>query len=238
MPRRSRVFKARVLCKKNFTYSGVFKPYSDVLKPYSGVFLQIFFFINTRFREPYSGIFNPYSDVLKPYSGVFLQFMEIKSLKLDFQVDFFLTLNLSSYKSRLKNSEFYLRTRVLNTWDASFQHYFEMWQLTKFFNIYCYLEKKFPKTLLNLAATLGTLSIRALLTSTASSSAPPILLSALWIAWWRRSPSRRRSRCTRRGRGRSNGSASRPSSSSAGASFSEHLQIVEVKAIQCWDLLV
>ena len=94
-----------------------------------------------------------------------------------------------------------------------------MWQLTKFFNIYCYLEKKFPKTLLNLAATLGTLLIRALLTSTASSSAPPILLSALWIAWWRRSPSQRRSRCTRRGRGRSNGSASRPSSSSAGASF-------------------
>ena len=26
--------------KKNFTYSGVFKPYSDVLKPYSDVFLQ------------------------------------------------------------------------------------------------------------------------------------------------------------------------------------------------------
>ena len=76
-----------------------------------------------------------------------------------------------------------------------------------------------PKTLLNLAATLGTLLIRALLTSTASSSAPPILLSALWIAWWRRSPSQRRSRCTRRGRGRSNGSVSRPSSSSAGASF-------------------
>ena len=109
MPRRSRVFKARVLCKKNFTYSGVFKPYSDVLKPYNGVFLEIFFFfINNRFREPYSGIFNPYSDVLKPYSGVFLQFMEIEYLKLDFQVDFFLTLNLSSYKSRLKNSSFIL----------------------------------------------------------------------------------------------------------------------------------
>ena len=30
-----------------------------------------------------------YNDVLKPYSGVFLQFMELKSLKLDFQVDFF-----------------------------------------------------------------------------------------------------------------------------------------------------
>ena len=34
------VFKTRVLSKKNFTYSGVFKPYSDVLMPYSGVFLQ------------------------------------------------------------------------------------------------------------------------------------------------------------------------------------------------------
>ena len=40
MPHRSRVFKTRVLSKKNFTYSGVFKPYSDVLMPYSGVFLQ------------------------------------------------------------------------------------------------------------------------------------------------------------------------------------------------------
>ena len=37
---RSRVFKTRVLSKKNFTYSGVFKPYSDVLMSYSGVFLQ------------------------------------------------------------------------------------------------------------------------------------------------------------------------------------------------------
>ena len=50
----------------------------------------------------------PYSDVLKPYSGVFMQFMEIESLKLDFHVDFFLTLNQSSYKSRLKNSSFIL----------------------------------------------------------------------------------------------------------------------------------
>ena len=60
------------------------------------------------FREPYSGVFKPYSNVLKPYSGVFLQFMEFKSLKLDFLVDFFLTLNSSSYKSRLKNSSFIL----------------------------------------------------------------------------------------------------------------------------------
>ena len=85
MPQRSRVFKTRVLCKKNFTYSGVFKPYSDVLKSYSGIFLQKIF-ISTRFREPYSGIFRSYSDV-------FLQFMEIESLKLDFHVDFFPTLN-------------------------------------------------------------------------------------------------------------------------------------------------
>ena len=88
MPDRSRVFKTRVSCKKLFSYSGVFKPYSDILKLYSGVFLQNFF-INTKFKGPYSGLFKPYSDVLKPYSGVFLQFMEIESLKLDFQVDFF-----------------------------------------------------------------------------------------------------------------------------------------------------
>ena len=110
MPRRSRVFKTRVSCKKNFTYSGIFKPYSDVLKPHSGFFLQKNF-ISTRFREPYSGVFNPYSDVFKPYSGVFMQFMEIESLKLDFHVDFFLTLNQSSYKSKLKNSSFILELK-------------------------------------------------------------------------------------------------------------------------------
>ena len=100
-PYRSRVFKIRVSCKKNFTYSGVFKPYSDVLKPYNGVFLQKKKFIGTRFREPYSGI-------LKSYSGVFLQFMEIKSLKLDFYMDFFSASDPSSYKLRLKNSSFIL----------------------------------------------------------------------------------------------------------------------------------
>ena len=92
--------------KKIFTYNDVFKPYSDVLKPYSDVFLQKI--LSTRFRDPYSGVFNPYSDVLNPYSGVFLQFMEIESLKLDFCVNFFLSLNQSSYKSRLKNSSFIL----------------------------------------------------------------------------------------------------------------------------------
>ena len=58
--------------------------------------------------ESYSGVFKPYSDVLYPYSGVFIQFIEIESLKLDFQLDFFPTLNESIYKSRLKNSVFIL----------------------------------------------------------------------------------------------------------------------------------
>ena len=49
----------------------------------------------------------------------------------------------SLYTTSLSNRD--LKTRVLNTRDASFQHYFETWQLTKFFNIYCYLEKKIPK---------------------------------------------------------------------------------------------
>ena len=37
--------------------------------------------------------------------------MEIESLKLDFHVNFFLTLNQSSYKSRLKNSSFILELK-------------------------------------------------------------------------------------------------------------------------------
>ena len=106
MPHRSRVFKTRVLCKKNFTYSGVFKPYSDVLKSYSGIFLQKNF-ISTRFREPYSDVFKPYSDVLKPYSGIFLQFMEIESLKLDFHMDIF-----PHHTHPLTNRD--LKTRVLS----------------------------------------------------------------------------------------------------------------------------
>ena len=86
MPHRFRVFKTRVLCKKNFTYSGVF---------------------------------NPYSDVFNPYSGVFLQFMKIKFLKLDFNTH------------PLINRD--LKTRVLNNRHTSFQHYFNTWQLIKFF---------------------------------------------------------------------------------------------------------
>ena len=88
VPHRSRVFKTQVLSKKNFTYSGVFKPYSDILMPYSGVFMQKNF-CKYKFMESYSGVFKPYSDVLCPYSGVFIQFMEIESLRLDFQLDFF-----------------------------------------------------------------------------------------------------------------------------------------------------
>ena len=106
MPPRSRVFKTRVLCKKNFTYSGVFKPYNDVLKPYSGVFLQKNF-ISTKFREPYSG-------VIKPYSGVVLQFIEIECLKLDFHVDFF-----PHYTYPLTDRN--LKTQVLS-WNSSFRH--------------------------------------------------------------------------------------------------------------------
>ena len=40
--------------------------------------------------ESYSDVFKPYSDVLRSYSGVFIQFMEIESLRLDFQLYFFL----------------------------------------------------------------------------------------------------------------------------------------------------
>ena len=107
MPHRSRVFKTRVLCKKNFTYSGDFKPYNDVFKPYSGVFLQNKIY-KYQVWEPYIGVFKPYSDVLKPYNSIFLQFMEIESLKLDFHVDFFPHHTHPITKSRLKNSSFIL----------------------------------------------------------------------------------------------------------------------------------
>ena len=105
MPHRSRVFKTRVLCKKNFIYSIVFKPYSDVLKPYSGVF-------------------KPYSDVFNPYSGVFLQFMEIESLKLDFYVDFF-PHHTHPFTNQDLKTRVLFGTRVFDTRDASFQHCFE-----------------------------------------------------------------------------------------------------------------
>ena len=85
MPHRSRVFKTRVLCKKkNFTYSGVFKPYSDILKLYSGIFLPKKI-CKYQVWEPYSGVFKPYSDVLKPYSGVFLPKKKKKKIKYQVQ---------------------------------------------------------------------------------------------------------------------------------------------------------
>ena len=58
--------------------------------------------------------------------------MEIEPLKLDFYVDFF-------------PLEFYLGTQFLDIRDASFQHCFETWQLTKFFYIYCYLARTIEK---------------------------------------------------------------------------------------------
>ena len=39
--------------------------------------------------------------------------MEIESVKLDFHIDFFLTLNHFSFKSRLKNSIFILELEML-----------------------------------------------------------------------------------------------------------------------------
>ena len=99
--------------KKILTYSGVFKSYSDVLKSYSDVFLQNFFY-KYRFKESYSGIFKSYSDVLVTYSGVFIQFMEIESLKLDFQLDFF-----PLYRNPHTNRD--LKTRFLS-WNSSFRH--------------------------------------------------------------------------------------------------------------------
>ena len=90
--------------QKNFTYSGIFKPYSDVLKPYNGVFLQ----------KKFISVWEPYSDVFKPHSGVFLKFMEIESLKLDFHVDFF-----PHRTHPLTNRD--LKTRVLS-WNSSFRH--------------------------------------------------------------------------------------------------------------------
>ena len=106
MLHRSRVFKTRVLCTKNFTYNCVFKPYSDILKPYNGVFLQKNFY---KYQ-----VWEPYSGVLKPYSGVFLQFMEIGSLKLDFHVDFF-----PHHTHPITNRD--LKTQVLS-WNSSFRH--------------------------------------------------------------------------------------------------------------------
>ena len=64
--------------------------------------------------------------------------MEIESLKLDFHVDFF-----PHQTYPLTNRD--LKTRVLDTRDASFQHCFEMWQLTKFFIYLLLFEKGVPR---------------------------------------------------------------------------------------------
>ena len=69
--------------------------------------------------------------------------MQIESLKLDFHVDFFPPKLLQVETEKL---EFYLGTRVLDTRNASFQHCFKTWQLTKFFYIYCYLARTIIKT--------------------------------------------------------------------------------------------
>ena len=57
--------------------------------------------------ESYSDVFKPYSDVLQTYSDVFIQFMEIESLKLDFQLNFF-----PRQTNPLTNQD--LKTRVLS----------------------------------------------------------------------------------------------------------------------------
>ena len=71
MPHRSLVFKTRVLCKKNFTYSGVFKPYSDVLKPYNNVFLQFMELESLKLDFyvdffPHLIVFRPLKQLIKP----------------------------------------------------------------------------------------------------------------------------------------------------------------------------
>ena len=57
-----------------------------------------------------------------------LESFKLKSYKLEFHVDF-----LPHQLPPLTN--WVLKTQVLDTWDASFQHYFETWQLSKFFYI-------------------------------------------------------------------------------------------------------
>ena len=54
--------------QKNFTYSGVFKPYSDVLKLYSGVFLQNFF-ISTGLGGPIVAFLSPIVTFYRPIAA-------------------------------------------------------------------------------------------------------------------------------------------------------------------------
>ena len=105
MPHRSRVFKTRVLCKKKISPILAFSSLTVTFLNPIAAFSCKKKFISTRFGSPIVVFLSPIV-VLKPYSSIFLQFMEIESLKLDFHIDFFLPLNQSSYKSRLKNSSF------------------------------------------------------------------------------------------------------------------------------------
>ena len=57
--------------QKNFTYSGVFKPYSDVLKPYSGVFLQKNF-MSTGLEGPIVAFLIPIVTFYRPIVAFFL----------------------------------------------------------------------------------------------------------------------------------------------------------------------
>ena len=113
MLHRSRVFKTRVLCKKNFTYSGVLKPYSDILKPYSGTFLQKKF-ISSRFGSPIvaflSSIVAFLSSIVTFLSPIaaFLCNFENRVFKTRFSHGFFPASHPSFYKSRLKNLIFIL----------------------------------------------------------------------------------------------------------------------------------
>ena len=92
--------------KKNFTYSGVFKPYSDVLKPYSGVFLQKKF-VSTRFGSPIVAFLSPIVTFLCPIAAFFCNYGN-RVFKTRFSRGFFSTSHQFSYKSRLKNSIFIL----------------------------------------------------------------------------------------------------------------------------------
>ena len=118
--------------KKKITYSGIFKPYSDVLKPYSGVFLQKKF-VSTRFGSPIVAFLSPIVTFLCPIAAFSCNYGN-RVFKTRFSRGFFW--------STRKNSSFILELDFLETRDASFQHCFETWQLTKFFYIYCYLARK------------------------------------------------------------------------------------------------
>ena len=63
-----------------------------------------------------------------------LKMVKLESLKLEFHLDFY---PMSDHPLQIEalKPNFYLRTRVLDTRDTSFQHCFATWKLTKFFDI-------------------------------------------------------------------------------------------------------